>query len=86
MAMIQVDMTKRAQFTMKRSGMRKFLNVNLVMDEPQAPGAHDTLSHAISLYSSLRELWRQGSMAENGVVYVKVRGEFVELKVTRPKF
>lgn len=84
--MILIQTKKLMTFKPKKTATRRFKDVTLVHDEPQAPNANDTLSHAISLYTTLRELWRQGSMAENGVVYVKVRGEFVEVKVTRPRF
>lgn len=84
--MMFVQSKKLPAFKPKKAVIRRFKDVTLVHDEPQAPNANDTLSHAIALYATLRDLWRQGSMAENGVVYVKVRGEFVEIKVTRPRF
>lgn len=58
---------------------------NLTIDDPIGPTAADNLSNAIRIYSTLRQLWRKGAPAEYGVCYVKVKGEFVEIKMTRPK-
>jgi hypothetical protein len=56
------------------------------IDEPTAPTAADTLTTAIRLYSTLRQLWRKGRLQEDGVVYVKVNDQFVEIKLKRTRF
>jgi hypothetical protein len=59
---------------------------DLSIDDQVAPSSSDTLTHAIRLYSTLRVLWRKGTQAEDGICYVKVKGEFVEIKLKRAKF
>jgi hypothetical protein len=59
---------------------------DLTLDETTGPTGIDSLSNAITLYTTMRGLWRKGTLAENGVCYVKVNGEFVEIKIKRPKF
>jgi hypothetical protein len=59
---------------------------DLSIDDQVAPTSADTLSHAIRVYSTMRVLWRKGTPAEDGVCYVKVKGEFVEIKMKRAKF
>ena len=59
---------------------------DLSIDEAPTPTAVDTLSNAVRLYTTLRKLWRKGTVHENGVVYVKVKGEFVEVRLMRAKF
>ena len=60
-------------------------NIELSSFEDISPSSTDTLSHAIRLYSTMRELWSEGSRSENGVCYVKQNGEFVKVTMTRPK-
>jgi hypothetical protein len=59
---------------------------DLTIDEQSHPTAADTLTNAIRLYSTLRVLWRKGRPQEDGILYVKVKGEFVEVKMKRSKF
>jgi hypothetical protein len=54
-------------------------------DETHASGG-DTISNAVRLYTTLRTLWKKGTVAEDGVVYVKVKNQFVEIKLNRSKF
>jgi len=59
---------------------------DLSIEEPAQPSAGDTMANALRLYVVLRKLWRKGLPQENGMVYVKVKGEFVEVKLNRSKF
>jgi hypothetical protein len=59
---------------------------DLSIDEQTLPTAVDTVATSIRLYSTLRTLWRKGTLAEDGVCYVKVKGEYVEIKLNRRKF
>lgn len=59
---------------------------DLSIEEPAQPTAGDTMANALRLYVVLRKLWRKGTPNENGVLYVKVKGEFVEVKLSRAKF
>ncbi|HEY2004306.1 MAG TPA: hypothetical protein VGH44_04310 [Candidatus Saccharimonadia bacterium] len=59
---------------------------DLSIEEPSQPTAGDTMANALRLYVVLRKLWRKGLPQENGVLYAKVKGEFVEVKLTRSKF
>jgi len=47
------------------------------------PTAVDNVANALKLYTTMRTLWRKGTPQENGVSYVKVRGEFVEIRLKR---
>jgi hypothetical protein len=59
---------------------------DLSIDDQVAPTGADNLSHAIRLYSTMRGLWRKGTPAEDGICYVRVKGEFVEIKMKRSRF
>jgi hypothetical protein len=58
---------------------------DLSIDDQTVPTALDTTATAIRLYSTLRTLWRKGTVSEDGLCYVKVKGEFVEIKLNRTK-
>jgi hypothetical protein len=70
---------------LKRKTMNGITNVQLSSPEDHAPSTIDSLSHAIRLYSGIRELWAEGTRAESGVCYVKVNGNFVQVTIARPK-
>lgn len=70
---------------LKRKSASEITEVRMSSFEDQAPSTIDSISHAIRLYSGLRELWAQGTRAESGVCYVKVNGEFVQVTIARPK-
>jgi hypothetical protein len=70
---------------LKRKTANIVSHVQMSSPEDHAPSTVDSLSHAIRLYSALRELWKQGTRAESGVCYVKVNGDFVQVSIARPK-
>jgi hypothetical protein len=59
---------------------------DLSIEDQAQPSGRDNISHAIRLYSTMRALWRKGTTAEDGVCYVKVNGEFIEIKMKKAKF
>ena len=59
---------------------------DLSIDEQTTPTAIDTIANAVRLYTTMRSLWKKGRPAENGICYVKVKDQFVEIKLNRSKF
>ena len=70
---------------LKNKYEQSITHIQMSSPEDHAPSTVDSLSHAIRLYSALRELWQQGSRAESGICYVKVNGDFVQVSIARPK-
>ncbi|MDF2460953.1 MAG: hypothetical protein K0S68_356 [Candidatus Saccharibacteria bacterium] len=59
---------------------------DLSIDDQTQSTAVDTIANAVRLYTTMRTLWRKGTPAEDGVCYVKVKDQFVEIKLNRSKF
>lgn len=84
-ATIRINTNFKPVLKLKRAQANIVSDIRISSSEDQAPSAIDSLSHAIRLYSTLRELWKQGSRAESGVCYVKINGDFVQVSMVRPK-